>query len=136
MAVALGEIRGEPAPTVPPRAAWLGIAKYGLAALAASLAAAIAITAGVWPLALLAIPVFYAVEAPWAFAFPCAIDGDRDPLAASRAIARRAGGTVAVMRVVMPIAAHMLFGGILGRGFLRSWCVGCLAVVLYYDEVA
>src|SRR5262249_37135522 len=28
-----------------------------------------------------------------------------------------------------------LFGGLAGRGFLRSWCLGCLAVCLWYEDL-
>jgi predicted MPP superfamily phosphohydrolase len=29
----------------------------------------------------------------------------------------------------------MLFGGLVGRGFLRCWCLGCLAVCLWYEDL-
>lgn len=118
----------------PVRGAWrLGFAKYGLA----TLAAAAPVVAGVLlhtPVPLLLAPVlFYLVEARFVFAFPLAIDGAPRPLRASHALVRRCGGVVAVTSCVLRIAAEMLIGGLLGRGFLRSWCVGCLAVVLWYE---
>jgi predicted MPP superfamily phosphohydrolase len=39
------------------------------------------------------------------------------------------------MRVVVPLACTMLFGGLAGRGFLRCWCLGCLAVCLWYEDL-
>jgi hypothetical protein len=36
---------------------------------------------------------------------------------------------------VIPLAAVMLFGGVVGRGFVRSWCLGCLAVVVWYEDL-
>ena len=39
------------------------------------------------------------------------------------------------MATVMPLAAVMLAGGFLGRGFVRSWCLGCLAVCLWYEHL-
>ena len=39
------------------------------------------------------------------------------------------------MRVVLALAFTMLFGGLVGRGFLRSWCLGCLAVCLWYEDL-
>jgi predicted MPP superfamily phosphohydrolase len=39
------------------------------------------------------------------------------------------------MRVVVPLAWTMLLGGLRGRGFLRSWCLGCLAVCLWYESL-
>jgi hypothetical protein len=29
----------------------------------------------------------------------------------------------------------MLLGGLAGRGFVRSWCLGCLAVCLWYEDL-
>jgi hypothetical protein len=81
------------------------------------------------------VPIFYAIEAQFVFLFPLALDGERTPFRAAWAWTRRAGGTLAVMRVVLPLAAVMLFGGLLGRGFVRCWCLGCLAVCLWYEAV-
>ncbi len=36
----------------------------------------------------------------------------------------------------MPLACTMLFGGLAGRGFLRSWCLGCLAVCIWYEGLS
>ena len=47
----------------------------------------------------------------------------------------RAGGTLAVMAVVLPVAAVMLFGGFARQGFVRSWCLGCLAVCIWYEDL-
>ena len=46
-----------------------------------------------------------------------------------------AGGRWAVAGRMFVIALVMLFGGFAGRGFLRSWCIGCLAVVLWYERL-
>jgi hypothetical protein len=83
----------------------------------------------------LAAAIFYAVEAQMVFLFHLALDGSARPFADARCWTRRAGGTVAVMRVVVPLACTMLFGGLAGRGFLRSWCLGCLAVCLWYEDL-
>ena len=80
-----------------------------------------------WPLAILA---FYAVEAQMVFLFPLALDGCATPLRGSLALTRRAGGTLKVMGTVLPIAWHMLSGA-----SLRSWCHGCLAIVLWYEAI-
>lgn len=135
MAAAMAEVRGAPSPRADVRAEALGWTKYGLACAAAACVLALAWTSHAWLLAALAVPAFYAVEAQWVFAFPAALDGAPSPLRASRALTVRAGGTLSVMATVMPIAAFMLFGGLVGRGFLRSWCLGCLAVVLWYERV-
>jgi uncharacterized protein len=69
------------------------------------------------------------------FLFPLALDGSVTPFRSAWVWTRRAGGTFAAMRVVLPLAAVMLFGGLVGRGFVRCWCLGCLAVCLWYEDV-
>jgi predicted MPP superfamily phosphohydrolase len=85
--------------------------------------------------ALLAPVAFYAAEARMVFLFPAAIDGSRQPFAEAWSLTGRAGGTVAVMRVVIVLACVMVLGGLAGRGFVRSWCLGCLAVCVWYEMV-
>jgi hypothetical protein len=137
MAEAMAQVRGRPVPATLSRAHGLGVLKYTAALLAAL---------GVWGLTayaggpLLVGPVlgllaFYAVEAQMVFLFPLALDGSPRPFRASRALALRAGGTLSVMGTVLLLAAVMLFGGLAGRGVVRCWCLGCLAVVLWYEEL-
>jgi hypothetical protein len=113
----------------------LGLMKYGLASVAAL--AWLVLTIGCqWPLlSSFCVPVFYAVEAQMVFLFPLALDGSVRPFREARRWTRRAGGTLAVMAIVQTLAATMLFGGLLGRGFVRSWCLGCLAVCLWYEDL-
>ena len=113
----------------------LGLVKYGLALLAAAGMVAAALWQNSPWLALLAPLAFYAVEAQMVFLFPLAIDGSADALRESRVWTKRAGGTVRVMTTVMPLAAAMLLGGFAGRGFVRSWCLGCLAVLIWYERL-
>lgn len=137
MALALGELRGT-RPTVPAGgAASAGLMKYGAAALAAGIVVAGA--AGGWlpwaagvPLAGLA---FYAVEAQGAFVMCAIADGSATPWRDSRRLIRLAGGALVVTVRIIMIAAFMVCGGFGGRGFLRAWCVGCLAVVLWYERL-
>ena len=129
-------IRGTPIPE-PASANFhaLGLLKYGTACTVAS-GWILAMFVADWPvMGLFAIPLFYAVEAQSVFLFPVAIDGDPGPFRASRRLTVRAGGTLRVMAVVMPIAAAMLFGGFVGLGFLRSWCLGCLAICIWYERL-
>jgi hypothetical protein len=113
-----------------------GILKYALALSGAVLCVAAAINSRHWGVALLALPVFYLVETQMVFLFPLMIDGvAQNRIATARHWTIRAGGTVRVMRVVVPLAVFMLFGGFAGRGFVRSWCLGCLAVVLWYEHL-
>ena len=135
---AMEKLRGAPLRSPPPSAAYfqyLGVVKYAAASLAAVFCAVSAWSVG-WPaLAVFAVPIFYAVEAQGVFLFPLALDGEARPFRAARRWTVRAGGTLRVMAVVMPIAATMLFGGFVGRGFLRSWCLGCLAICVWYESL-
>jgi hypothetical protein len=94
---------------------------------------ALAIVVGNALLLIMCVPVFYAIEAQMVFLFPLALDGSAGPFRESRVWTRQAGGTLEVMRLVLPIAVTMLFGGFVGRGFVRSWCIGCLAVCVWYE---
>lgn len=136
MAAGLGALRG--APVARPARAWQawGTAKYGACAVAATVLAAVAVAAGVWWLApALVVLAFYGVEAQLVFLFPALLDGEDRPLAASRRLTVAAGGTVSVMATVLPLAVVMLFGGFVGQGFVRCWCLGCLAVLLWYEAL-
>jgi predicted MPP superfamily phosphohydrolase len=135
MRLALETLRDRPCPETAFGYQRLGLVKYGLAGGAALLWAAAACAWGVPWLVPLAAVAFYAVESQMVFLFPLALDGGARPFAVARRWTRDAGGTVAVMRVVLPLAGTMLFGGLAGRGFLRSWCLGCLAVCLWYEDL-
>lgn len=135
MALALSELRGVPPVKTPPNLQALGLIKYSLASMAALLVIAIALLSNILPLALGCIPAFYAVEVQMVFLFPITLDGAVHPFRESRKWTARAGGTLAAMKVVMVLAAVMIFGGFLGQGFIRCWCLGCLAVVLWYEKL-
>ena len=81
------------------------------------------------------ILTFYAVEAQFVFLFPLAIDRTPKLIRSSLSMSQKAGGTTKVMGIVLPIAAYMLLGGFFGKGFLRSWCIGCLAIVIWYETI-
>jgi predicted MPP superfamily phosphohydrolase len=135
MRQALEQLRGQPLAGSAVDLNRLGLLKYGLACAAAL--GWLTLTRFWWHplLAVLCVPVFYAIEAQMVFLFPLALDGSARPFREARRWTRRAGGTLAVLRVVLPLAATMLFGGFLGRGFVRSWCLGCLAVCLWYEHL-
>jgi hypothetical protein len=135
---ALVRLRGRPVrpPSVSPLGFQaLGGFKYGVATASAVGCAAATWLVGWPPLSVVGVPVFYAIEAQGVFLFPLALDGCPRPLRAARRWTVRAGGTVRVMAVVMPVAATMLLGGLAGRGFVRSWCLGCLAVCVWYEDL-
>lgn len=135
---AMERLRGGPLgpPAAPaPNFQALGLLKYAAATAAAAGWAFLSVWAG-WPaLAALAVPLFYAVEVQGVFLFPVALDGHARPFRTARRWTVRAGGTPRAMAVVMPVAATMLFGGFVGRGFVRSWCLGCLAVCVWYEDL-
>ena len=132
MRSALGIVRGrEPAGRAP--FGWLGIVKYACAGLAALLVFAV-----LWRVPALALPAaivtFYAIEARLQFVFPCALDGASAPFAASRRLVSRTSRPGVATARLMRIASRMLLGGLAGLGFVRSWCIGCLAVLLWYED--
>src|SRR5690349_3653701 len=135
MRLVLCHLRGQNALPVAGRASFQqwGAFKYGLAALCALLFLTLVVKTHLWLLLPGVVFAFYAVEAQMVFLFPLVLDGSPNPLCESLAWTRAAGGTIPVMLTVMQLAVVMLFGGFLGRGFIRSWCLGCLAVVLWYE---
>jgi len=128
-------VRGATVPPVRVDYQRLGIVKYGLASLGASIWLAFCILIEFWPLTVGVIPVFYAIEAQMVFLFPLSIDGSPSRYVDSLLWTRRAGGTVAVMLTVLRLAVVMLFGGFAGHGYIRSWALGCLAVVLWHEDL-
>ena len=134
MRQALEWIRGEELPGSNFHFNLFGFVKYGLASLGAIVFLASALCFNPWWI-LGVVPAFYAIEAQLVFLFPLALDGSKQPFLVARRWTKRAGGTLRVMGVVLPLAATMLFGGFLGRGFVRSWCLGCLAVCLWYEDL-
>lgn len=112
----------------------LGVEVAGLVVGIASLAALPAVAAALPALVSLVL-AFYALESRWVFVFPAMAHGERAPFAVSWQLTRAHGGTVAAMGVVLPIAAWMLTGWLRG-GALRGWSTGCLAVLLWYRDLA
>lgn len=135
MRLALEHLRGQPLKGAAYDLNRLGLIKYGLACAAALAWLVLTMRCQLPLLAVLCVPVFYALEAQMVFLFPLALDGSMRPFGEARRWTRRAGGTATVIIIVLPLAATMLFGGLLGRGFVRSWCLGCLAVCLWYEDL-
>ena len=114
----------------------LGLLKYG-AALCAS--APLVLMAGMFSrpwLIVVAIGAFYVVEIQMLFLFPVALDGSSTPFRASRTLMLKAGGTLRVLPTVLILAAAMLIGGLVHRAFVKYWALGCLAVILWYEQLA
>ena len=132
---AMGVVRGRSALMRSANYQGLGFFKYGLATAAALTATFLAYQVGRWDFVGLIPLAFYAIEAQFVFLFPLVLDGTPTPVKDSLAMTRRAGGTIQVLATIVPISWVTLFGGFAGQGFLRCWCVGCLAVVLWYEDV-
>jgi hypothetical protein len=135
MLLVLCHLRGQTPPPTPASFQQLGVLKYGLAATCALLFLGIVIGTRAWVLLPGVVFIFYGVEAQMVFLFPLALDGCSHPVRESLVWTRAAGGTIPVMLTVMQLAAVMVFGGFFGRGFVRSWCLGCLAVMLWYEAL-
>ncbi len=115
------------------RRGWL---KYGICSIAALVAGGLCWKmASLWLAWFPALCAFYAVEARMVFLFPEALRGRRHPWREAHGLTSAAGGTLAVMSGVLPIAARMLAAGWWrGRG-REMWVQGCLAVVLWHRAV-
>lgn len=144
MSLALSVLRNRPASHQPKFRnyqpfQWLGLQKYSLALMGACLATGLGLVLlpSLWSLLSFGVGgfVFYAIEVQMVFLFPLALDGEASLWKTSRCWTRKAGGTWAAMRVVLPLAVVMMMGGLVGQGFRRSWCLGCLSVVLWYEEI-
>ena len=116
------------------RAARLAALKYGAALVAATGCGLVG--ASLHPIAGLVVFVlgFYAVEVQGLFLVPLVVARDPQPLLRSRALVASHGGTARAVLAVLPIAAWMIFAGV-RRGFVRAWCEGCLAVIVWFEEV-
>ncbi len=113
-----------------------GVLKYALCLIGAAAILVLALPAGPAFAILAAAGTFYALEAQAVFLFPEMLRGSRAPRASGRALVVAAGGTVRVMRTVIPIAVRMLSGIFRRRGLSASWAQGCLAIVLWHRRVA
>jgi|GEM_PF-604753 len=138
MRTALTQIRGGaegaggPSPAVPFQR--LGLSKYAVSLTGGGMLAGLSGDHG--PLVALALfgMGFYGLESPHVFLFPAAMDGSDSPWQASRALVKASGGYPEGFLCVVGIALVMLFGGLCGQGFVRSWCLGCLAVLFWYEK--
>lgn len=135
MKSAMSHLRGETPPAINISFQQLGFIKYGAAGTGSLFFLIVIGLTQTWYLLWIVVFIFYLIEVQMVFLFPLAIDGAAHPFHESLRWTRRAGGTLRVMLMVMPLAAVMLFGGFLGQGFVRSWSLGCLAVVVWYETL-
>ena len=159
LALALGTLRGAPVGARTAHYTFAGVSKYAAATAVGAiggwtaanlvdvLTGAAATAAGAPPAGPFSVlpkaaaaafgfaAGFYLAEAPTVYLFPAMIDGERRPWRASFALMRRDGGWIKTAFRTVRIAASMVCGGFLGRGFLRSWCAGCFAVAIRYESL-
>ncbi|MCA9322363.1 MAG: metallophosphoesterase, partial [Planctomycetes bacterium] len=114
------------------RAGWR---KYAPCLLVAAIVAAVGVARLGWLVIVPAAVTFYAMEAQTVFLFPLLADHGRRGQRALRALNHRAGGTLTIMTVVLPLAAKMTLGGLADGRFRRSWLQGCVAVVIWYEDL-
>ncbi|MBC6611438.1 hypothetical protein H8B15_10915 [Hymenobacter sp. BT507] len=113
---------------------WYGCFKYGISLLAfvGSWVALANVSVLLTPLAVL---FFYVVEVHFLFLFPLLLDRTKQPLLTSIKATYRVG-LVRALLGVLAIGGYMLSGLLNRRNPLRRWHIGCLSVLLWYqDEV-
>ena len=135
MRAALSIIRQRPVAMHPIRFNLLGFTKYSLALIAALSVFVLAVQLKSFLLVGFSLIAFYLVEAQMVFLFPLAIDGVKNVFGESLRWTTRAGGTLTIMFIVIGIAIEMLTGGFRDRGFVRSWCIGCLSILIWYERI-
>jgi hypothetical protein len=85
-------------------------------------------------LGLFSIFIFYFVEVHFLFLFPILIENEKKPICKSIKITYEIGLFNAVKTVIV-IAFFMLIGLINFQNPLKNWYIGCLAVVIWYEEI-
>lgn len=133
MRLAMRTVRGRRVPWIKRSLERVGWRKYATCGGLTLAFAALMIGLRVSWLLPLCVPCFYLLEVRRVFDVPLAIDG-QSPLD-NHALLASSGGVVRRVFTVMTLAAVMCFGGLAGRGFVRSWCLGCAAVVIWYERV-
>lgn len=111
---------------------WYGMLKYGIALLAFGISG-YGFMEIHWALPPLSILVFYGFEIQFLFLFPLLIDQRPDPLRSSFKMTC-AVGYLRALSVVVPIGLYMAMGLLRFKSPLYYWYVGCLAIVIWYDE--
>ncbi len=133
MRLVMNALRDEHVPLITGNLQSLGWKKYIICSIGATIWLAICIFLNLWAFIPLSIAVFYLLESRFVFIFPLRADQPTNRLPHTLLV-HRAGGTMRVVLTIMAIAFVMLFGGLIGKGFLRSWCLGCGAVVIWYEH--
>jgi hypothetical protein len=85
-------------------------------------------------LAFFSVFSFYFVEVHFLFLFPLLIENKKNPICESIKMTYQIGLFNAI-KTVMLIAFFMLIGLFNFKNPLKNWHIGCLAVVLWYEEI-
>lgn len=81
----------------------------------------------------LVILIFYFVEVHFLFLFPLLIDKAENPIKESVRLSYKIGIIKAIWNVI-PISFFMIIGLFNYKKPLRNWYLGCLAVLIWYEE--
>jgi hypothetical protein len=109
-----------------------GFLKYSISLLAFFVSAFLFFRINVW-LVPISIIVFYLVEIHFLFLFPLLIDNVKRPLLTSIRETYRTGIFTALFNVI-PIGVYMIMGLFRLKDPFRNWYIGCLAIVVWYNE--
>jgi hypothetical protein len=81
----------------------------------------------------LAVVFFYLLEVHFLFLFPLLIDNTKHPLRTGiRSVYGL--GLLSCLFTVIPIAIFMLLGLLRKQDALRNWLIGCLAILIWYNN--
>jgi len=81
----------------------------------------------------LSIVVFYLFEIQFLFLFPLLIDNSKEPVRRGiREVFKI--GIIRCLFTVIPIAFFMLLGLFHKRQRYRNWYIGCLAILIWYND--
>lgn len=111
---------------------WYGILKYGIALLAFSISV-YGFMKIHWAWLPVSVLVFYGIEILFLFLFPILLDQKPNPLRSSFKMTFHIG-YLRALSVVVPIGLYMAMGLLRFKSPLYYWYVGCLAVVIWYDD--
>lgn len=133
MRLAINSLRDESVPFIKENLNLLGCRKYLACSIGATTWIAICVFLRLWSCIPIAVIVFYLFETRFVFVFPLRLDQPANHLPHALLV-RTSGGTMRIVWIIMAIAIVMVLGGVMGRGFVRSWCLGCGAVVIWYEN--
>lgn len=109
-----------------------GFLKYSISLFAFFVSAFLLFRINVW-LVPVSIIVFYLVEIHFLFLFPLLMDNVKQPLLTSVRETYRTGIFTTLFNVI-PIGIYMMMGLFRLKDPFRNWYIGCLAIVVWYNE--